>query len=73
MNSITGNNTWLLVNLPPSCKPISYKWIFRKKTKINSTIENIKAQVVAQGFRQKHDIDYFDAYALVAKTTTIRL
>ena len=28
---------------------------------------------MAQGLRQKHGIDHFDTYALVARTTTIRL
>ena len=30
MQSIMGNNTWVLVDLPPTCKPIGCKWIFRK-------------------------------------------
>ncbi|GJY43966.1 zinc finger, CCHC-type containing protein [Tanacetum coccineum] len=30
MGSIMGNNTWVLDDLPPSCKPLSYKWVFKK-------------------------------------------
>ena len=73
MQSIIGNNTWVSVDLPPTCKPIGCKWIFRKKMKIDDAIEKFKARLVAQGFRQKLGIDHFDTYAPVARITTIRL
>ncbi|GKA29249.1 zinc finger, CCHC-type containing protein [Tanacetum coccineum] len=68
MNSIMGNNTWVLTDLPLGCK-----WIFKRKLKVDGTIENFKARLVIQGFRQKSGIDYFDTYALVARISTIRL
>ena len=61
------------MDLPPTCKPIDCKWIFRKKMKIDGTMDKFKARLVAQGFRQKHGIDHFDTYAPVARITTIRL
>ncbi|GKD71971.1 zinc finger, CCHC-type containing protein [Tanacetum coccineum] len=63
-----GNNTWMLVDLPLGCK-----WIFKRKLKVNRTIEKFKARLVIQGFKQKSEIDYFDTYALVARISTIRL
>nr|GEU50514.1 zinc finger, CCHC-type [Tanacetum cinerariifolium] len=51
----------------------SYKWIFKRKMKVDGTIDKFKARLVIQGFRQKEGIDYFDTYALVACITTIRL
>ncbi|GJY79188.1 zinc finger, CCHC-type containing protein [Tanacetum coccineum] len=73
MNSVMGNNTWVLVDLPLSCKPLSCKWIFKRKLKVNGTIKKFKARVVIQGFRQKSEVNYFDTYALVARISTIRL
>ncbi|GJR90135.1 reverse transcriptase domain-containing protein [Tanacetum coccineum] len=73
MDSIMGNNTWVLVDLPPGCKPLGYKWIFKRKLKVNETIENFKVRLVIQSFRQKSGIAYFDTYALVARISTIRL
>nr|GEU90294.1 reverse transcriptase domain-containing protein [Tanacetum cinerariifolium] len=49
------------------------KWIFKKKMKVDGTIDTFKARLVIQGFRQKERIDYFDTYAPVARITTIRL
>ncbi|XP_077226408.1 uncharacterized protein LOC143859638 [Tasmannia lanceolata] len=48
------------------------KWIFKKKMKVDGTIGNFKAMLVAKGFTQKAEINYFDTYALVARISTIR-
>nr|GEZ42865.1 zinc finger, CCHC-type [Tanacetum cinerariifolium] len=73
IRSIMKNNTWVLSDLPPGCKPLGCKWIFKKKMKVDGTIDKFKARLVNQGFRQKEGIDYFDTYAPVAHITTIRL
>ncbi|GKB92703.1 zinc finger, CCHC-type containing protein [Tanacetum coccineum] len=73
IGSIMENNTWVLSGLPPSCKPLGCKWIFKRKMKVDGTIDKFKARLVIQGFRQKERIDYFDTYAPVARITTIRL
>ncbi|GJX04760.1 zinc finger, CCHC-type containing protein [Tanacetum coccineum] len=73
MDSIMGNNTWVLTDLPPGCKPLGCKWIFKRKLKVDGTVEKFKARLVIQGFKQKSGIDYFDTYDLVARLSTIRL
>ncbi|GJT45754.1 zinc finger, CCHC-type containing protein [Tanacetum coccineum] len=55
------------------CKPLGYKWIFKRMMKVNGTIEKFKARLVIQGFTQKEEIDYFDTYAPLARITAIRL
>ncbi|GJZ71481.1 zinc finger, CCHC-type containing protein [Tanacetum coccineum] len=66
MDSIIGNNTWVLADLPSGCKPLGCKWIFKRKLKVDGTIEKFKAMLVIQSFKQKSVIDYFDTYAPVA-------
>ncbi|GJU62962.1 zinc finger, CCHC-type containing protein [Tanacetum coccineum] len=73
MDSIMGNNTWVLADLPPGCRPLGCKWIFKRKLKVDGTVEKFKARLVIQGFKQKSRIDYFDTYALVELIRTIRL
>ncbi|KAJ9553540.1 hypothetical protein OSB04_017585 [Centaurea solstitialis] len=73
LSSILENNTWVLSDLPPGSKPLGCKWIFKKKMKVDGTIDKFKARLVIQGFRQKPGIDYFDTYAPVARISTIRL
>ncbi|GKC01176.1 zinc finger, CCHC-type containing protein, partial [Tanacetum coccineum] len=65
MDSIMGNNTWVLADLPPGCK-----WIFKRKLKVDGTIKKLKARLVIQGFKQKSRIDYFDTYAPIDVKTT---
>ena len=50
MDSIYSNNMWDLVELPENRKPIGSKWVFKKKTKADRSIERYKAWLVAQGF-----------------------
>ena len=64
--------TWVLVDLLPDFKPSSCKWIFKKKIKVDRTIDKFKARLVAKGFTQKEDINYFDTYTLVARISTIK-
>ena len=73
MDSIVGNKTWKLVDLPLGSNPIGYKWIFKKKKKVDGTIERVKARLVAKYFTQKEDIDYFDTYAPIARIATTRV
>ncbi|KAL0284133.1 UNVERIFIED_CONTAM: Retrovirus-related Pol polyprotein from transposon RE1 [Sesamum angustifolium] len=53
MDSIMGNNTCVFVDQSPGCKPLDCKWIFKKKMKVDGTIENFKARLVIQDFRQR--------------------
>ncbi|GJT38658.1 DNA polymerase zeta catalytic subunit-like protein [Tanacetum coccineum] len=44
IESILQNHTWELVVLPPGCKPLGYKWIFKKKMKADGTVDKYKAK-----------------------------
>ncbi|GKG09090.1 zinc finger, CCHC-type containing protein, partial [Tanacetum coccineum] len=72
IGSIIENNTWVLSDLPSGCKPLGCKWIFKRKMKVDETIDKFKARLVIQVFKQKEGIDYFNTYAPVACITTIR-
>ncbi|GJY97913.1 zinc finger, CCHC-type containing protein, partial [Tanacetum coccineum] len=42
------------------------KWIFKRKLKVDRTVEKFKARLVIQGFRKKVRIGYFDTFVPVA-------
>ncbi|XP_026429145.1 uncharacterized protein LOC113325137 [Papaver somniferum] len=43
MESIKENDTWELAYLHPGCKAIGCKWVFKRKRKIDGTVEKYKA------------------------------
>lgn len=67
------NNTWVLFDLPPGKKPISYKWVYKVQYNADKTLDKCKARLVAMGFSQKEGIYYEETFALIAKMSTIRL
>ena len=71
-NSLIANGTWDLVDLPENKKLIGSKWVFKIKHDSNGQVDRFKARLVAQGFSQKHGIDYNDVFAPVARYTPIR-
>ncbi|GJT27990.1 zinc finger, CCHC-type containing protein [Tanacetum coccineum] len=70
IDSIIGNNTYVLA---PGCKPKGCKWIFKRKMKMDETIEKFKSRLVIQGLREKLRINYFDTYAPLVRISIIRL
>ena len=73
IDSILQNHTWELVDLPPGCKPLGYRWIFKRKRKADGSIEKYKARLVIKGYSQREGLDYFDTYSPVTRITSIRM
>ena len=72
IKSIMKNNTWILTDLPPGCKPVDCKWIFKKKLRPDGTIDKYKTRLVAKGFAQQKGIDFFDTYFSIVMISSIR-
>ena len=43
--------TWDLVPLPPCVRPITCKWVYKIKTRMDSSLERYKDRLVARGFQ----------------------
>jgi hypothetical protein len=71
MDSILDNGTWELIEHPYGCKSIGCKWVFKRKLRVDGTIEKHKAQLLAKGYTQKKGEDFFDTYSPVERLTTI--
>ncbi|CAM8988186.1 unnamed protein product [Rhodiola kirilowii] len=67
------NETWELVPRPIDVKLISYKWIYKVKTRPDVSIERYKARLVAGGFSQEYGVDYDETFSPVSKLTTERV
>ena len=72
MDSIHSNDVWDLVKLPKGRKPGGNKWVFKRKTGADGTIERYKACLVAQGFSQRHGLDYDETFSPVIRFESVR-
>ncbi|GKC07866.1 putative RNA-directed DNA polymerase [Tanacetum coccineum] len=73
MQSIKDNQVWNLVNLPPNCKTVRSKWLFKKKSDIDGNIPTYKARLIAKGFTQTYGVDYEETFSPVADIKSIRI
>jgi hypothetical protein len=53
MGSIMSNGTWEVVECPYGCKPIGCKSMFKKKLRLDGTIDRYKARLVAKVIPKK--------------------
>lgn len=49
--SIMSNNTTIITSLSCENKPLGCKWVFRKKLRLDESIEKFKTRLVAKGFK----------------------
>ena len=49
MDSMYTNQVWTLVDAPEGVKPIGCKWVFKKKTDMDSNVQTYIARLVARG------------------------
>jgi hypothetical protein len=60
------------VDPPFRTKQIVYKWVFKKKYKIDGSLEKPKTRLVEKGFTQKEGVDYEETFPPTTKWATIR-
>jgi len=73
LKNLEDRNTWEVVNRDENIKYIGSKWVYKVKTDSNNKVVRFRARLVAQGYDQKKNVDYFESYAPVANISVIRL
>ncbi len=71
--SIYQNGTWSLVLIPPYKRPITTKWVFKLKARVNSRYHKHKGRLVAWVYNKQHNINFDEIFTLVIKWGSIKL
>jgi Reverse transcriptase (RNA-dependent DNA polymerase) len=72
LRALDKNRTWELVSLLPGKKAVGCKWVFTVKQNPEGEVERYKARLMVKGYSQMYGIDYDEAFAPVAKMSTVR-
>ena len=72
MNSLKTNKTWDLVPLPPNCKALKNRWVYKVKEE-DSDKKIYHARLVVKGNAQQKRLDFQEIFSLVVQMTTIRV
>ena len=73
MHALMDNETWDLVDVPKGVKPTGCRWVFKVKYNTDDSVNRYKARLVVKGYAQKHNVDYDETFAHVAKMTTVQV
>ena len=60
-------------SIPPGAPVMKSKWVYKYKLDANGALKKHRARIVAKGFTQIENVNYFETFAPVAHASTIRL
>ena len=72
LDALTKTKTWQVVERPKGRNVVQCKWVFKIKKDAEGKIEHYKTHLVAKGFTQVENVNYYETWAPVAKLASIR-
>jgi hypothetical protein len=73
IQSMHDNQVWNLVDPIDCVRPISCKWVFKKKMDKDGNADIYKARLVAKGFKQIHGIDYDETFSPIMMLKSVQI
>jgi hypothetical protein len=72
-DSLEKNDTYEITPLSDGVRPITSRWVFKRKLGPDGRVTKYKARLVARGFQQAEGIDYSEIFAAVVKPVSYRI
>ena len=69
--ALEANHTWDIEPRPCTIVPLGCKWVYSVKVRFDGSLDHYKARLVILGNNQEYGVNYEEAFAPVAKMTTI--
>lgn len=73
MMALEKKGTWTPVQRPCSIKVVDTRWVYKIKWSNDKREVKFKSRLVARGFSQEYGVNYFDTYAPVVKSSSVRM
>ncbi len=72
IDSISHNQTWTLIELPPRKRPITTRWVYKVKNDPMGTPSKYNVRLVAKVNEQKEGLNFQESFAPMIKWNTIK-
>jgi hypothetical protein len=72
MTTLRKNQTWEITSLPPGKHPVSCHWVYTMKYHLDSSVERLKARLIAKGYTQTYGVDYCETFSPIARLNSVK-
>lgn len=73
LSALNERGTWEVVERPSDIKVVDCRWVYKTKWSHDKSEVKCKSRLVARGFTQEYGVNYFETYAPVVKSSSVRL
>jgi len=72
METLASRGIWELISVPTDTV-VGCRWVCTLKYSPNRSVDRYKFRLVAKGYTQTYDIDYFETFSSVIRMNSIRI
>jgi len=73
MDALVSRETWDLVSVPTNAVVMGCRWVYTLKYRRYGFVDRYKVRLVAKGYTQTYDIDYFETFSPITRMNSIQI
>jgi transposase InsO family protein len=71
-NQVKDKGVWEWRHLPPGTKTMGTKWVFKRKVKVDGSLDKFKSRLCVQGYDSIEGVHHFETYSPTASAAAAR-